>query len=187
MMYTKPEMVTLTITKTDVYCSEPRVRIFGGCFGHQLLAQSLLQPAARVEKSPNGWEIGVQQVELNQEFKNHFPRLKDISTMACQFLHGDHVACDGNSFPEGWVSVGASKLCGIQGLYKPGHVLTFQGHPEFDAFLNAEVVKALGVSQALSSEQVEESLAMIHGEDDSTLHGKVLFDFIAGAARSSVP
>jgi GMP synthase-like glutamine amidotransferase len=90
-----------------------------------------------------------------------------------------------NALPEGWVNVGASSLCGVQGLYRPGKVLTYQGHPEFDAFLNAEGVKALGVSKTLSSEQVQESLRMIDRQDDSILHGEVFFDFISGSTLSS--
>jgi hypothetical protein len=35
--------------------------------------------------------------------------------------------------------MGSSLKCPIQGLYKPGRVLTFQGQFEFDAFATAEL------------------------------------------------
>lgn len=90
-----------------------------------------------------------------------------------------------DTLPKGWVNVGASKLCGMQGLYYPGRVLTFQGHPEFDAFLNAEGVKALGVSKTLSPEQVEESLEMVDRKDDSMLYGEIFLDFISHGTTSN--
>lgn len=77
--------------------------------------------------------------------------------------------------------IGASRLCDVQGVYKPGKVLTFQGHPEFDGFLNEQGVENLGKSAVLSREQVADSLSQIHQEDDATLHGEVLIDFILRA------
>jgi hypothetical protein len=50
-----------------VYATEPRVKIFGSCFGHQIICQSLLKSyGVRVEQDPNGWEIGVHDITLKR-------------------------------------------------------------------------------------------------------------------------
>ncbi|KAF7539375.1 hypothetical protein G7054_g2149 [Neopestalotiopsis clavispora] len=179
-----PWIIRLAQYLKDVYTHNQRVRLFGGCFGHQLMAQTLLAEngAGFVEKSPNGWEIGVHEVALNPKFKAHFPVLRDVSTMSCQFLHADHAVLDEAQFSNaGWVRVGASNLCNVQGVYKPGKVLTFQGHPEFDGFLNEQGVRNLEKSAVLSREQVEAALKLVHIEDDAILHGEVVIDFMVRA------
>ncbi|KAI0473450.1 class I glutamine amidotransferase-like protein [Xylariaceae sp. FL0804] len=165
---------------TDAYQDHPHVRLFGGCFGHQLIVQALLaRHGARVEKSPHGWEIGVQPVTLDPGFREHFAQqLRGASTMSCQFLHADHTVLSPTVFARGWVSLGDSPLCGVQGVYKPGRVLTFQGHPEFDAFLNEQGVRNLEKSGVLDGEQVQAARREIHRKDDAVLHGEILIEFI---------
>lgn len=34
--------------------------------------------------------------------------------------------------PPGVDSIGGSARCGVHGMYRPGRILSFQGHPEFD-------------------------------------------------------
>lgn len=36
------------------------------------------------------------------------------------------------TLPPGVDSIGGSVACGVHGMYKPGRILSFQGHPEFD-------------------------------------------------------
>lgn len=168
---------------TDVYTHDQRVRLFGGCFGHQLMVQTLLRDSSGfVEKSPEGWEIGVHQVTLNPKFKAHFPVLQGVSDISCQFLHADHAVLDEACMAaDGWVRVGASPLCGVQGVYKPGKVLTFQGHPEFDGFLNEQGVRNLEKSGVLNGDEVKTALDWIHRDDDAILHGEVVIDFMVRA------
>ncbi|ETS78704.1 hypothetical protein PFICI_08557 [Pestalotiopsis fici W106-1] len=177
-----PWILRLAEYLKDVYTHNQRVRLFGGCFGHQLMVHTLLREnGAFVEKSPNGWEIGVHEVALNPKFKAHFPVLEGVSKISCQFLHADHAVLDEAQLGDGWVRVGASSLCNVQGVYKPGKVLTFQGHPEFDGFLNEQGVRNLEKGAVLNREQVESALKLIHQEDDAILHGEVVIDFIVRA------
>jgi GMP synthase (glutamine-hydrolysing) len=39
------------------------------------------------------------------------------------------------------VNLGSSPSCQIQGLYKPGQILTVQAHPEFDSFIMSHVIE----------------------------------------------
>lgn len=56
-----------------VYRDNPRVKIFGSCFGHHIICQALLKDhGLRVEKNPKGWEIGVSPVILTDEFRKAY-------------------------------------------------------------------------------------------------------------------
>ena len=42
------------------------------------------------------------------------------------------------------MSIGRSEHCALQGVWKKGRVLTYQGHAEFDRFVNGETAKVFG-------------------------------------------
>lgn len=146
-----------------VYADYPMVKIFGSCFGHQLIGQALLASdksytfqestfEISVEASSDGHEIGIHPIILNPAFASIFPPLSQFTPeqpFHIQVIHGDAVMSSpeatlvsrgkGTMLPEPWLNIGSSLKCPIQGLYKPGHVLTLQGHFEFDAFAAAEL------------------------------------------------
>lgn len=142
-----------------VYLKHPHIRFFGSCFGHQIICQSLLQRLgvdAYVEKNPAGWELGVHEVELTETFRKDVGPLvttkvgqEGPKSLKIQLVHGDHVnlptSTDGSpELPPSWSLVGSTQKCAVQGVYQPRRVLTFQGHFEFDAWTNAETIKAFG-------------------------------------------
>lgn len=132
-----------------VYDNFPHVKLFGSCFGHQIIAQALLSPAVRVERAVphNGGEMGLFSVNLSQEFVERFAVLKTLSPpcLRLQMVHGDWVIpATGKTLPEGWMNIGSSERCPVQGLYKPGRVLTYQGHFEFDVFVTRETIIEFG-------------------------------------------
>ncbi|KAI4938241.1 hypothetical protein J4E85_000680 [Alternaria conjuncta] len=111
----------------EIYEKEPRVKIFGSCFGHQLVCQALLGDyGVKVEKHPEGWELG--------------------------------------------------------GMYEPGRVLTFQGHFEFDRFINSETIKYFFPNW--QPKVLAETLDAIDADDDSVAAaGVVLKFFLDDSAR----
>ncbi|EDU42828.1 glutamine amidotransferase-like protein-like protein [Pyrenophora tritici-repentis] len=132
----------------DVYDKEPRVRIFGSCFGHQIVTLALLgRYGVRVEKDPQGWELGVGEITLQANFLRRFCGGDgDVDgegkKLRLQFVHHDHVVIpDSSTLPPSWMVVGSTQHCAVQGLYEAGRVFTLQGHFEFDRFVNAETVK----------------------------------------------
>ncbi|CAG8166481.1 unnamed protein product [Penicillium salamii] len=145
-----------------VYTDYPLVKIFGSCFGHQLIGEVLLASdlsytskkssfKISVEAAPQGHEIGMFPITLNPSFVSRFPPLARFAQepFNIQLIHGDSVISSpdapgpeeatGDMLPGSWLSVGSSLKCPIQGLYQPGRVLTLQGHFEFDAFATAEL------------------------------------------------
>ncbi|KAL4791032.1 class I glutamine amidotransferase-like protein [Aspergillus venezuelensis] len=157
-----PWIVPLQSFIQEVFEEYPNVKIFGSCFGHQLLGQALLSaasltqsqtanpPTVAVEACPNGSEVGLTPITLTPEFVTHFPKLDSSlpnkGSMRLQMIHGDWVSLlpGVEKLPAPWVNVGSSDLCPIQGLYCPGRVLTYQGHFEFDVFVNSETCREFG-------------------------------------------
>lgn len=95
--------------------------VTGICFGHQIIACSL---GAKVDRNPLGFEGGVIPIELNETGIQLFggKKLLNISE-----LHNDVVF----ETPKQVKCWGSTPKCANQGFYKPGRLLTFQGHPEF--------------------------------------------------------
>lgn len=100
----------------------------------------------------------------------------DDGKLRLQFLHGDHVT-HGAIPPVGWIQMGSSEICRVHGWLKPGQVLTYQGHPEFDSFINKWSVAALESSTGASKDTMKEWQELVNKEDDRILAGELAIDF----------
>ncbi|RGP68807.1 class i glutamine amidotransferase [Fusarium sporotrichioides] len=174
-----------------VYVEQPHVKIFGSCFGHQIICQSLLREhGIYVEKDPRGMEMGVHPVQLEQGFLKALGSRSSItnsSTLRLQFIHGDHVKIpEGHSLPPKWLSMGQTKHCAFQGAYEPNHVLTYQGHFEFDTFINTETCKVFAKACGWEPQFIATSVEAMEKDDDSrTAADMVMRFFLEG--RHAVP
>ncbi|KAG9238999.1 class I glutamine amidotransferase-like protein [Amylocarpus encephaloides] len=163
-----------------IYASYPSIRLFGSCFGHQILCHALFsQPGENVvSKDTNGWELGVHPVELSPEFLSHFGTVgsnpADPTQARFQFVHADHVVVP--QLPEGLHSIGRSKHCALQGVWKKGRLLTYQGHAEFDSFINGETLKVFG-EPIWNEGFLNESLQAVDQDDDATWAATVMLKF----------
>ena len=191
---------------SSVYRDHPEVKIFGSCFGHQIICQSLLRNyGVFVEKDPNGWELGVQDIQLNDRFVDALglvdsgsrlglrPAPEDLPTpdnedapessetrtgalsMRLQFIHSDHVNVPQDALPPSWIPVGRSRHCAFQGVYQPSRILTYQGHFEFDRFVNSETVKVFG--EKWDPAEVESALVATDQHDDSEPAADLVMSF----------
>jgi hypothetical protein len=69
------------------------------------------------------------------------------------------------------MNIGTSAACPIQGLYYPGRILTYQGHFEFDTFVNSELSREFGRRQGWPQAVVDEyerqiNVSRVAGKDD---------------------
>lgn len=168
----------LTPGVPDVYEAHPHIKIYGSCFGHQIVAQALLGPyAARVEKSEKGWEVGVHNIRCSPEFVKFFPCLRG-KRPSYQFFHRDEVVAD--CLPEGWTRTGSTELCATQGLFQPGRVLTDQGHPELDRRIMYYFVDKHVKSGAFDSAASRRALKLIERDVTSGLAAEVAVRFLEG-------
>lgn len=166
------------------YHNEPSVKIYGSCFGHQLVCQSLLKNhGVRVEVDLNGWEIGVKEITFNPRFRNNFgkgskiiePGIEGVpDKMRLQFVHHDHVIIP-SPLPPSWITAGSTEHCAVQGVYEPGRVLTLQGHFEFDKFVNSETVKFF--FPTWDAQLLETILEAVDADDDAIAAAEMVLKF----------
>jgi len=174
-----PWVHTLEQYIIDVYRDYPSVKWFGSCFGHQIIAQALLKRyGVRVDAELKGHEIGVKSIAMDSKFRSVFAKqgFEVPETVRMQFIHGDFVNVpDWNALPEGWSVLGGTPWCANQGMMEVGRVLTFQGHFEFDRFVNGETLKTFFARRA--SEWVEDSLKAVDADDDAELAAEMVLHF----------
>lgn len=95
----------------------------GVCFGHQIVSCAA---GLKVDRNTKGCEIGMTNLKLTEEGKKIFPTGDGLWISE---IHNDIVYAD--ELPCGWQNLASTELCQNQSFYKPGKLLTFQGHPEF--------------------------------------------------------
>ncbi|EPE09344.1 hypothetical protein F503_07120 [Ophiostoma piceae UAMH 11346] len=153
------------------------IKLYGSCFGHQVICEALYCDCGIVvRKDPAGYELGVHTVELEKDFVDRFQEYLGERTLRLQFLHGDHVLLpEGVSqLPRGVSVVGTTPHCNVQGIYEAGRILTFQGHPEFDTFINTECLRLVGQRVGWEEMYTEAAVVAAQADDDAatalTLH-----------------
>jgi len=141
---------------SDLVLKRPRVKLFGICFGHQLVARAL---GGKCVQNVKGWELGVTDVALTETGKAIFG--SDI--LHIQQVHRDHVP----SVPPSFELLGSTAKSPVQGMvrftepptfsslsYTSIHVLTVQGHPEFHSSALLKLIdyrEAAGVIDAITA------------------------------------
>lgn len=130
-------------------------------------------------KDPAGWELGVNRVDVSDEFVDTFSSLLPSKSLRLQFLHGDHVAFTNGRLPDGVYLVGSTAHCQIQGIYQPGKILTFQGHPEFDQFINTECLKLVGQRVGWEDEFLDSAMAAAAQSDDASIAADIIVAFFS--------
>ena len=178
---TTPWILTLAQFLKEMYTTRPRIKMFGSCFGHQILCHALFSTPEQpvVSCNPAGWEIGIHAITLASAFLSRFGAVTSNvgapTQLRQQLVHADHVVLH-DGMPEGFVSVGRSAHCALQGVYQQGRVLTSQGHVEFDEFVNAETVLVFGKT-VWSKEFMEVALKGTKGVDDAVWAAQVVVRF----------
>ncbi|KAF4540004.1 Glutamine amidotransferase-like protein [Lasiodiplodia theobromae] len=209
---TDPWISTLHSWLRHVHANHPHVKLFGSCFGHQVICSALVPPPsspaagpAVVTKNPAGWELGIHAITLSPAFLRAFPvdvlALPSAPAFAdrrdaklkLQLVHSDHV-----NLPTGlpaddnddavFASIGWTPRCAVQGVYDGDRVLTLQGHFEFDRFVNTETVKVFGAKWEEGA--LREAIRMIEegegGKDDAAWAAEMVMAFFMGLGRERV-
>ncbi|KAL4742828.1 class I glutamine amidotransferase-like protein [Aspergillus similis] len=205
-----PWIIPLQGFVQTVFESYPHVKLFGSCFGHQIIGQALLsaqapnksppqRPSVTVERNPRGSEMGLASIKLTPKFRAAFPvlstHLPAADEMRLQMIHSDWVALlpGVEELPEPWVNVGSTELCPVQGLYYRGRVLTYQGHFEFDVFVNSETCVEFGRRSGWENADMERYLALIgrgrvegvaEDDGDAKVAAEVVVSFFLGQAEN---
>ncbi|KAK5577381.1 hypothetical protein RB653_002322 [Dictyostelium firmibasis] len=166
------------------------IKIFGICFGHQIIAEAL---GGKCEKNQKGWELGQHTIKLEKNVSNIFSNLLNINNnnnnnnkieilndeISLYQIHQDHVSI----IPKDMISIGTTEKSNVQGMLresksKPGalNILSFQGHPEFDYnFIHLLIVdlKSINVDQKI----IENGLETLQKSSSQKLISKLVFNF----------
>lgn len=143
---------------------------FGICFGHQLMAQVL---GGQVEKSQQGWGLGMSRNQVVNHADYMQPKAQTVDVMV---FHQDQVV----KLPEGAQVQVSSEFCPNYMVQYNRHMLSIQGHPEF----NTQIIKAVLLSDSFDGHPTvrAQGLANSAGTADSQL----LFQWIVNFYRQAL-
>ncbi|KAF5097778.1 hypothetical protein D0Z00_002297 [Geotrichum galactomycetum] len=152
------------------------VRVVGICFGHQVIARAL---GAKVGVNPKGWEIAAVPITLTEKGQEVFAELADMAasangTINIMQMHRDIVF----EVPTGTELLAYNEICGVQGFYKPGAILTVQGHPEFTEFIETSLISLRRDLGAFAAELAEDGLKRTHDRNDGPVIAQSIVRFI---------
>jgi GMP synthase-like glutamine amidotransferase len=136
----------ITGSKSSVYDNKPwiatlmdfvrglhqrRKKLVGICFGHQLVAQAL---GGSTRKSSKGWGVGLQTHHFSSVPAWHDQGDLDLDILVS---HQDQVM----TVAQGAQVLAGNAFCENAVCQLGGHILTFQGHPEFVACYAQQVME----------------------------------------------
>lgn len=146
-------------------------KLIGICFGHQLIAQAL---GGEVKKCEKGWGIGRASRELYQKK----PWMDDIKkTFTILVSHQDQVL----RLPPGAERIAGNSFCPNASFQIGDHILTFQGHPEFEAGYLRQLITAR--RKLIGANPVEQALTSLEEKND---HQKIAHWIINFMKRRSM-
>jgi len=141
--------------------NKPEIKIVGICFGQQIIARAL-----GGECVPNGetWELGPTQIQLTDIGKQIFG---SYDTLSIQQMHRDHVP----ALPPSFHLLASTPVSLIQGMVRfssganpttgtplpPIHIITTQGHPEFNESVVTSLVEQRSQSGVITQEAAAEA------------------------------
>ena len=171
----------ITGSKTSVYDDEDWIKplisfvrkldaakkkLVGICFGHQIIAQAL---GGETTKSEEGWCVGVHKATLNEKAQRFGDTGESFKLLSSHQDQVQHLA-------DGAEILASTANCPAAMTVLGNHILTFQGHPEFDKEyarqlldMRREILGELIYTTAISS---------LQEETDHDLAARWIIDFI---------
>jgi GMP synthase-like glutamine amidotransferase len=153
---------------------QEKKKLVGICFGHQVIAHSL---GGRAEKAPNGWGLGLEQVELLEQRPWMDPP-KD--TVFLHFVHQDQVT----KLPPGARRLAGSDRCPVIIFTIAGRVLGIQGHPEYSSELMGELLAYLDDHDLVSTGEAFKSLEQ--GRPDNQMVARWIANFLLAKSTGKI-
>ena len=145
---------------------EEKKKVVGICFGHQIVAHAL---GGETKPAEDGWGVGVHQSRITSYKEFMAPDQSEFSLLV---MHMDQVT----SLPDGAELLATSDFC-PNAMYAIGdHVLTFQGHPEFEKDYSRDLIHMR--RELLGEDTAVAGLASLEHDPDGELVAGWIVKFI---------
>ncbi len=144
-----------------------RKKVLGICFGHQLIAQALGGEARLAE---GGWCVGIHHNEVvsTQEFM--IPQIPGFSLISS---HRDQVT----RLPRGAELLASSEFCPNAMFGIGDHILTIQGHPEFQKPYSRDLIEMR--QEILGREKADAGIRSLDAELDREVVSQWILKFLS--------
>ncbi len=142
-------------------------KMFGICFGHQIIARALQQP---VQKSPKGWGIGIAQ---NRVAAKPAWMTESRSTLGILVSHQDQVM----TIPKSATVIAESDFCPYFMVQWNDNLLSIQGHPEWQNDYAAALIHDR--RSIIPAERVNAGLFSLRLKPDNDLFAGWIRDFVS--------
>jgi len=139
-----------------------QIKLIGICFGHQLIADCL---GGATQKSEKGWGVGVSENKIIKKKNWMKPELDQLNIIVS---HQDQVI----SLPKNAEILAGSDFCPNFMLQIGEHILTVQGHPEFNKQYSQTLMQHRG--DIIGSTRLQQGLNSL----SLTVHDKILMQWI---------
>jgi GMP synthase-like glutamine amidotransferase len=165
-------------------------RVVGVCFGHQIIGQALggqvseIPPEKRekslqlgptqVIRNPAGLSYGLRAFTVTPEGRDRLAH--ENPALSLFYHHADIVS----TLPAGARLLGEDERCPVHGMAIEGHILTVQGHPEFDTVSGKQVLYEI-----LRKEGLDETAWGREATGDSLHVAQTFFRFFEDGRPSS--
>jgi len=142
-------------------------KLIGICFGHQLVAEAL---GGKTRQANQGWCVGVHKAKLTVDAESYGPVAAEFQILS---NHKDQV----EKMPVGAKLLASTAACPIAMTQLGEHILTFQGHPEFD---KGYALGLLNMRREILGESVYLSAVdTLHQDTDNSQVARWVLDFVA--------
>ena len=145
-----------------------RRKMFGVCFGHQMIAHAL---GGTVQRASHGWTVGVNVWKIHERRPWMDPPADEIRLI---HSHQDQVL---TLPPDGVVLAGADR-CPIAMLAVGEHLVGLQGHPEFQPEFVGPLYESR--TELLGADAVAEAQASLSAPCNQELVAGWMLRFFAG-------
>ena len=145
--------------------NDQKKKLFGVCFGHQIIAQAL---GGTVKKAESGWHVGVDKLELLDS------TLMDLAALDLIFSHQDQVI----EIPP------SAKLIGTCGSNCPNaaftignHIVALQGHIEFSKSFAKDLLDMR--KEILGEEKYTSAIKSLSKDTDEVLLTQAVINYLS--------
>ncbi|MBQ0731747.1 MAG: hypothetical protein KBT75_13665 [Oleispira antarctica] len=149
-----------------ISADQARAKVFGVCFGHQLIAQAL---GGSVEESNKGWGVGVRSLATisDSPFSQSLPKHLDLI-----YSHKDQVV----KLPDNARNFISDNFCPYAGFTIGQHIVTLQGHPEFSGEYSTLLfrLRAKNIGEPACSDAINS----LRHSTDANFIGRLILDFL---------